>query len=146
MNREELQEMTNADIRSHAEVMGVKLGALDNKATMVDKIMGEEQAKPKVKDGRLPPIRGGLYTLDGKKVDGRKFKLKIFATENDRNDVDIIVNGYNIRIQRGQEVIVDEAYIEMLRCAVIDTVIQDPETGERTASSMMVYPHQAMPV
>jgi hypothetical protein len=146
MNRDELAAMTNNDIRAHAEVMGVKLGALDNKATMIDKITGSvEPEKPRVKEDRLPPVRG-LHTLDGKKIDGKKYKLKIFATENDRNDVDIIVNGYNIRVQRGQEVIVDEAYVEVLRNAVIDTVVQDPETGDRIAQTMMVYPHQAVPV
>lgn len=154
MTREELSELTNAQIREHAEVQGIKLGALDNKGTMIDKILGDV-APPKAASPqeKLSPI-GAPYTIDvdangkniGKRVNGKKYKVKIFDTTEDHNDVDIIFNGHNVRIQRGKEVILDECYVDILRNAVINTIVQDPDTGERSASERMVYPHSAMPV
>ena len=72
--------------------------------------------------------------------------MTIFSTPTDTSDVDIICNGHNVRVQRGKEVILMEPYVEILRNAVIDTVVQDPDTGVRVAQRMMVYPHQAIPL
>jgi hypothetical protein len=69
-------------------------------------------------------------------VNGKKYRLTIFATEQDKSDVDIIVNGHNIRVRRGVEVVVDEAYVEVLRNAEINTVMQDPDTGVRSPQRM----------
>jgi hypothetical protein len=151
MKREDLEVMTKDELREHAEVAGVELAALDTKGTMVDKILGEYVApagKPKTAprvDERLSPL-GKLHTVDGKPVNGKKYRLTIFATEQDKSDVDIIVNGHNIRVRRGVEVVVDEAYIEVLRNAEINTVMQDPDTGVRSPQRMQVYPHTAVPV
>lgn len=151
MKREDLEAMTKDELKEHAEVKGITLAALDTKGTMVDKILGEYVApeKPAAKritapDEKLSPL-GKLHTIDGKPVNGRKFRLTIFATESDKSDVDIIVNGHNIRVQRNREVVVDEAYVEALRNAVVDTVMQDPDSGQRSAQRMMVYPHTAVP-
>jgi len=38
---EELEAMTKNELREHADVQGVTLGALDSKGTIVDKILGE---------------------------------------------------------------------------------------------------------
>lgn len=149
MTREELELFTKAELVAHAEESGVKVLAPDSKGTMIDKILGEytAPANPIVRhqEEKLSPI-GKLHTIDGKPVNGKKYKVKIFATQEDKNDVDLIVNGHNIRIQRGQEVIIDEAYVEVLRNAVINTIVQDADTGIRTAMEQMVYPHQAVPV
>lgn len=143
MNREEFEEMTKDDLRSVAEERGIKLLALDSKGTMIDKILGiEVKQKPEVKE---PPL-GALYTLQGEKVNAKKFKLTIFATENDKSDVDLIINGHNLRIKRGEEVIVSEPYIELLRNAVIDTQVEDPDTGKRYSQKIMTYPHSAVPI
>lgn len=154
MNRDELSELTNAQIREHAEVQGIKLGALDNKGTMIDKIMGEV-APPKAPahPEKLSPL-GAPYTIDvdangkniGKRVNGLKYKVMIFDTPDDHNDVDLVFNGHNLRIQRGQEVVLDECYVEILRNAIINTVVQDPDSGHRSARQQMVYPHSATPV
>jgi hypothetical protein len=153
VKKEELEAMTKDELREHAEVAGVKLGALDTKGTMVEKILGEYVAPAKESDKKksLPPEEklsplGRLCTIDGKPVSGRKMKLKIYATEQDKSDVDIIVNGHNIRVQRNQDVIVDEAYVEALQHAVIQTMQQDPDTGEMSPQEIMVYPHTAVPV
>lgn len=151
MKREELEAMTKEDLREVAQGQGVELGSLDPKGTMVDKILGEYVApagKPKTApraEERLSPL-GKLHTVDGKPVNGKKYRLTIFATEQDKSDVDLIVNGHNIRVRRGVEVVVDEAYIEVLRNAEINTVVQDPDTGVRSAQRMQVYPHTASPV
>lgn len=153
MNRDELSDMTNADIRAHAEVQGIKLGALDNKGTMIDKILGDFKPPTKKTDEKLSPL-GAPYTIDidekgrniGTRVNGKKFKVLIFDSPDDHNDVDLIFNGHNIRIQRGQEVIIDECYVDILRNAIINTVVQDQDTGTRSPRMQMVYPFQATPV
>lgn len=155
MNRDELEAMTKAELVEHAEVSGVKLLALDSKGTMVDKILGEyaAPAKPKEEERKIkmqkdaPDIpMGALYDLQGKRVIGRKWKLKIHATQEDSSDVPIVVNGHNIIVKRGFEVIVDEAYIKVLENCVVETVVQDPDTGVRTPMSRQVYPYQATPL
>lgn len=155
MKRDDLEAMTKVELVEHAEVSGVKLGSLDSKGTMVDKILGEYNppAKPKEEERKVkmqkdaPDIpMGALYDLKGNRVSGRKYKLKIHATEQDSSDVPLIVNGHNIIVKRGFEVIVDEAYVNILRDAVVETMVQDPDTGVRTAVSRQVYPYQAIPI
>lgn len=150
MNKEELEAMTKEELREHAEVAGVKLGSLDTKGTMVEKILGDyvppkETKKALPPDEKLSPL-GKLCTIQGVPVNGKKFRLTIFATEQDKSDVPIIVNGHNIIVKRGHEVVVDEAYVTALQNAEIETVIQDPDTGVRSPVRMMVYPHKAIPV
>lgn len=146
MNREELEEKTKAELVEYAEVQGVKVLALDSKGTMIDKILGDHKAPdvPKKHEERLSPL-GKLCTIDGKPINGKKYKVKIFDTQGDHNDVDLIVNGHNVRIQRGKEVILDEAYVEVLRNAVINTVQQDEDSGVRMAREQLCYPFSAVP-
>lgn len=149
MTREDLEMMTKPELIEHAKVQGLELSPLDKKGTMVDKILGEHiEAKApeaKRKEAALPAL-GRLRTLDGVLVDAPKYRVTIFATETDKSDVDIICNGHNVRIRRGQEVILMEPYVDILRNAVVETVAQDPDTGVRSAQRMMVYPHTAIPV
>jgi hypothetical protein len=150
MNREDLEMMTKLELMEHAQVQGLKLDSIEKKGTMIDKILGEhkEEAKPQVAkrvESALPAL-GRLHTLDGKPVDAKKYRVTIFATETDKNDVDIICNGHNVRVKRGVEVILLEPYVEILRNAVIETVSQDPDSGVRSAQRMMVYPHSAIPL
>lgn len=149
LSRSEFEEMTKDDLRSIAEERGIKLASLDSKGTIIDKILGvydePEPRKPDSASIKEPPL-GALYTLQGEKFVGRKYRLTIFATETDKSDVDLIVNGHNLRIRRGEEVIVAEPYIELLRNAVIDTTMEDPDTGKRYPQRIMTYPHTAVPV
>lgn len=148
MTREDLEAMTKVELAEHAKVQGVELGSLDTKGTMIDKILGEHVAvaspkkAPRVEE-KLPAL-GKLRNLDGTLVVAPKYRVTIFDTENDHSDVDIICNGHNVRVQRGKEVILLEPYVEILRNAVIDTIVQDPDTGARTVGRRMVYPHQAI--
>lgn len=145
MTREEYEEMTKDDLRSIADEQGVKLLALDSKGTIIDKILGVVKQEEKKIEVKEPPL-GALYTLQGEKFVGKKYKLTIFATENDKSDVDLIVNGHNLRIRRGEEVIVSEPYVDLLRNAVIDTTIEDQDTGKRHPQKIMTYPHTAVPI
>lgn len=149
MKREELEEMTKPDLMEHAKVQGIELDAAEKKGTMIDKILGEfvqAKAMPARRVEEKLPAIGRLHTLDGKPVDAKKYRVTIFATETDKSDVDLIVNGHNVRIRRGAEVILMEPYVEVLRNAVVETMSQDPDTGVRSAQKMMVYPHSAIPV
>src|ERR1041384_2769574 len=120
MNREDLEELTKEELKEKADVMGIKLQAIDSKVTIIDKIMGGGKT-PKQKSTPMPPLHG-LYDLQtNKKIDGKLYKLTIFGTETDKSPVDIVVNYHNIRVQRDQEVIVSEPYIEALRNSVIHT-------------------------
>lgn len=150
MKRYELEAMSKDDLIEHAKAMGIELSDEDKKMEMIDKILGENtqpvETKPEIKKQKdaLPPPIGYLHDLNGKRINGRKFKVKIFSTESDKSDVDLIVNGHNIRVKRNQEVILDEAYVEVLRNATIETVVQDPDSGVRIPQTIQVYPHQAV--
>lgn len=149
MKREDLEEMTKPELIEHAKVQGLSLDPQDKKGAMIDKILGEHievKAAPAKKPEAALPALGRLRNLDGTLVDAPKYRVKIFATETDKSDVDLICNGHNIRVKRGVEVILMEPYVELLRNAVVETVEQDPDTGTRTAQSRMVYPHSAIPL
>lgn len=156
MKRYELEAMTKPDLLAHAEVSGVKCSAEDTKGTIIDRIIGDLPAAkeaaaedaPRVKlqkDGRDIPL-GALFDLQGNRVESRMFELEIFSTEQDKSDVPIIVNGHNIVVKRNHKVIVAEPYVEVLRNAVIETVVQDPDTGVSMPQRIMVFPHSATPV
>lgn len=150
MTRDELEAMTKDQLREHAAVQGVTLLALDSKGTMVDKILGDYVAPAKAvvqtgPDEKLP-AQGKLRTLDGKLVNAPLYDVEIFATESDKSDVDLVCNGHNLRIKRGEKVRIMEPYVEILRNAVVETVEQDPDTGVRTSARRMVYPHSAVRV
>ena len=146
MTRDDLESMTKDELREHAEVQGVKLHSLDSKGAIIEKILGEWKPEPKKKqDGKDIPL-GALYDLNGKKIEAPLYKVTIFSTEQDKNDVDLIVNGHNVRVKRNQEVLLMEPYVEVLRNAVVMTIVQDPDTGIKTPTQMMQYPHTAIAV
>jgi len=149
--RDDLMDMTNADLREYAEAQGVKVLALDTKGTMVEKILGEytePQGAAKVSKGedkgQLPPERG-FYDLQGNKIDAPMWNLKIFSTQGDDSPVDIIVNCHRITVQRNVEVQVMKPYIDALRNSVIDTNMED-DNGVMVPRQIQTYPHQASPV
>ena len=154
MKRYELEAKSKADLQEHATVAGIKFLPDDTKGTLIDRIVGdlppavEEPASnivaKKQSDVREPPL-GHLHTLQGERVSGKKFKLTIFASPGDSSDVPLIINGHNLIVQRGREVVVDEAYVDLLRNAMINTVVQDPDTGVRIPQQIMVFPHTAVP-
>lgn len=100
--------------------------------------------------GSLPekPLapEGQLRTLDGKPINGKKYRVTVFATESDKTDVVMAVNGFAIAVQRNKEVILDECFVEVLRNSMIQTTEQDPDSGLSTPITRMTFPHQAIPI
>jgi hypothetical protein len=145
--RDDLEEMTKAELQEYAEGQGIKVLVLDTKGAMVDKILGEykEPEKAKVVDRAKEPPLYGLYTMQGEKVNAPLWNLMIMSSENDHSDVDIIVNGHNIRVQRNVEVQVPFPYVEALRNSTINTTVYDSDTGKTTPRQISIYPHQASP-
>lgn len=142
MNRDELAEKTKPELMAIGEEMGLKLTPADNKGEMIDAIMGVP-AKKEEKQADIPP-EGRLYTLQGAPIAGRKYKVTIHATEHDRGDVFLSVNGFGMQIKRNVEVVLDESYIDVLRNAVVDTFTKDPDTGRVQKVTMMHYPFSAI--
>lgn len=98
------------------------------------------------KEARMPQI-GQLRTLQNDKIDGQKYRVRIFGSENAKDQhVDLAVNGHNVRIKRGEWVQLDECFVEVLRNAVIETYEQNPDTGVKSPVTRLVYPYEAVPV
>ena len=142
MNRDELAEKTKPELIEIAETMSLKLTPADSKGDMIDSILNGV-VKVAEKSVDMPP-EGRLYSLDGKKMSGRKFKVTIHATEQDRGDVFLSVNGHAMYVKRNVEVTLDEAYVDVLKNAVIDTFTKDPDTGKVQKITMMHYPFSAI--
>lgn len=58
---------------------------------------------------------------------GRKLKVTIHPQEGDTSDVVVAVNGLNMLIQRGKEVVLHEPFVEALKHAEVVSFTQDPE-------------------
>lgn len=146
--RDDLEEMTKAELKEYAEVQGVTVLVLDSKGTMIDKILGEyqQEEKPKAKDTAKEPPIGALYDLQGNKVNAPLWNLQIFSTSSDDSDVSLIVNGHNILVKRNVTVQVPYPYIEALRNSTIDTVVYDEDTNKSSSRRIQNYPHEASPV
>jgi hypothetical protein len=91
------------------------------------------------------PKEGALRSLDGALAGARKMRVTVMATESEKEDVKLGVNGHLVIIKRGLPVVIDEAYVEVLRNSTIDTIAQDPETGQKVAVKMQRYPFTAEP-
>lgn len=98
-----------------------------------------------VDDGKGLPKEGALRALDGSLAGTKKVRITIMATEGEKEDVKIGVNGHLIQIKRGVPVVVDVAYLEVLKNSTIDTIMED-DNGKRTQVQMQRYPFMAEPV
>jgi hypothetical protein len=54
------------------------------------------------------------------------------------------VNGHLVQIKRGVPVVIDAAYVEVLRNSTIDTIAED-DNGKRVGVQMQRYPFTAEP-
>lgn len=109
--------------------------------------MAEAAAKAEERKNPLPK-EGNLRTLTGEPISGRKYRVTIMATEGETGDVKLGVNGHMIQIQRGVPVVLNEAYLEVLKNTVINTV-QHEDDGQRSVVrglSIQRLPFQAEPV
>lgn len=148
--REQLEEMTKPELIEVAKERGLTVDPQGKKGNIVDALLSgqnmtvDPEAKKKMVEGKDIPL-GALYDLQGNRIKGWLYELEIMDSEQDHSPVPIIVNGHNIIVQRGKKVIVQEAYIEALRNAVIETRVQD-ESGEWHASRRFAFPFQATPL
>jgi hypothetical protein len=91
------------------------------------------------------PKEGALRALDGTLAGSSKMRVTVMATESEKEDVKLGVNGHLIVIKRGLPVVIDAAYVEVLRNSTIDTFAQDPDTGAKVPVKMQRYPFTAEP-
>lgn len=98
-----------------------------------------------VDNGEGLPKLGALRALDGSLAGTRKMRVTIMATEAESDDVKLGVNGHLVQVKRGVPVILDVAYVEVLRNSTIDTMIQDDD-GVKKQVQMQRYPFTAEPV
>lgn len=93
-------------------------------------------------DRRRPlPREGQLRTLDGSLVDVKRVRVTIMATENDKEDVKLGLNGHMLQIKRGVPVDIPDHYVEVLRNSTVDTFTKDPETGAMQRVQIQRYPY-----
>lgn len=107
------------------------------------------EAAAKADERKNPaPKEGSLRTLSNEPINGRKFRVTIMATEGETGDVTLGVNGHLIRIKRGIPVVIDEAYLEVLKNTVIHTVSHDDDGQRTTVRQMSIQrlPYSAEPV
>jgi hypothetical protein len=67
---------------------------------------------------------GGAFDLNAEKraASGEiQHRIRIHRTETETGDVDLIVNGHNLRIQREKEVVIAERYLHVLQNAISET-------------------------
>jgi hypothetical protein len=95
-------------------------------------------------DGKGLPKEGALRALDGSLAGSRKMRVTIMATESDKEDVKLGVNGHLVQVKRGVPVVLDEAYVEVLRNSTIDTIAEGDD-GKRAGVQMQRYPFTAEP-
>lgn len=87
------------------------------------------------------PREGQLRTLDGSLVDVKRVRVTIMATENDKEDVKLGLNGHMLQIKRGVPVDIPDHYVEVLRNSTVDTFTKDPETGVMQRVQIQRYPY-----
>lgn len=139
-----MNEKTRGELFAECRDMGITATVSDTKEDLIAKLEGRYRKKQA--DAPMIP-EGQLLTLQGEKVDGKKYRVTIFSTETDKSDVSMSVNGYGIRMKRDQEYILDECFVtEALGHSVIQTTEQDPDTMTSRPVKRMTYPHQAIPV
>jgi hypothetical protein len=93
-------------------------------------------------DRRNPmPREGQLRTLDGALVDYKRVRVTIMATEHEKDDVKLGLNGHMLQIKRGVPVDIPHHYLEVLRNSTVDTFTKDPETGVVSRVQIQRYPY-----
>ena len=129
----QMAQLLAANAAQAAELAAVKAAAA---ALETDKLMPD--------NGEGLPKEGALRSLDGSLAGKRKMRVTIMATESEKEDVKIGVNGHLVQVKRGVPVPLDEAYVEVLKNSTIDTFVED-DSGKRTQVQMQRYPFTAEP-
>ena len=156
-NRDDLEAMGKPELIALGQSLNppALMDMSAKKGDMVDLIMRaqggsnveplRETANIENKARDLPPI-SRFTTLDGQPVHGKMYDLMIHATESDRGDVSVTVNGYHFKMQRNVNVRVPEAVVNVLRDSVITTVRYNPSSRRNEPATIQTYPFQATAV
>ncbi len=149
-SQDELMEMTKANLINMGEAKNPPLGLTmdDRKGDMVDKILAADgvpvaSAAPSGPEGvnaKALPAHGALFDLQGNKWHGDYYQLQVMATELEKGPVEVTVNGWLIRFDRGAKVVLPEPYLDVLRKALVNHVVKDPDTGKEKTIDIMRYP------
>lgn len=129
-------DMTREQLELTATELGVKFQANAGDDTLrarIDEALGNLPAGPSTKqdDGKKPAAKS-------KKAAAKKRKIIVQTHDQDKQPVQVGVNGRMHVIERGKEVVVPASVVEVLRNAVQD--IYDPKTMKK--SHVMAYPFQ----
>lgn len=148
MNRKELEVKTKADLLILAASLGFGATPAMSKPDLIDMLDGQEAPAPVVaqEEEAALPAEGKLRDLQGALVVARNYRVTIQATENEKDAAKLSVNGHMLLVPRGKEVILSEPYIEVLKSAVIDTMVQDPDTEKMVRVKIQRYPFMALAV
>lgn len=147
MDRTELETKTKPQLIAMAAAIGLVLTPAASKGDMIDQLLGlpVTDVAAAQAEGQMPR-EGFLSSLDeGPIVSKGKVRVTIMATEDDKSDVFLRLNGHAIKVQRGVEVLIPVEYLGVLKDSMIYTVHRDPETGRVTPVQVMRVPFTAMP-
>jgi hypothetical protein len=144
MDRHELEEKNKTDLIAMGAAVGIILTPATSKGDMIDRLLGAP-APEKAREVEIPK-EGALRTLDGDLVVSKgKVTVTIMATESEKGDVFLGLNGHGLQIKRGVPVQIPVEYLSCLTDSTIKTVSKDPETGRVTAMEIMRLPFTAVP-
>jgi len=125
-----------AELEAAAADLGVKYRADVKDDTL--------RAKIKEQLGEAAPAPDNAKTPDqaapGESAKAKRFKIIVATHDQDKQPVQVGVNGRNYVIERGKEVTVPESVVEVLRNAIQHQY--DPKTMQET--KVTAYPFQVM--
>lgn len=131
-------EMTREQLEQTATELSIKFQANTGDDTLrarIDEALGNPPTTPPKDEGA-----GKQPTAKAKKAEPKKRKIIVATHDQDKQPVQVGVNGRMYVIERGKEVVVPASVVEVLRNAVQD--VYDPKTMKKT--HVMAYPFQDM--
>lgn len=146
MERTELETKSKPQLIAMAAALGMALTPAATKGDMIDSLLGLPPGEPKAPKDEALPREGIMRTLDGEPmVSAGKIKVTIMATDTEKGDVFLRLNGHAIKIQRGVEVTIPVEFLGVLKDSIVNTEAKDPETGFAKAVQIMRHPFSAEP-
>lgn len=145
-SREELEEMSKANLVNYGQSLDPPVEVSGNKPEMVDQLLEAMEKESSVSNdtGKGLPKLGKLRDLTGKEIECDMVRLRISSTESNKGPVDVQINGYNWRIKRDEWVVVPAPVVEVLKNSTINTVEQDDD-GKNRRVRVTNHPFQSEP-
>ncbi|MCG7598404.1 hypothetical protein MHM84_01230 [Halomonas sp. McH1-25] len=135
MSEQNIDTMSREELEATASDLGIKVTATMKDETLVAKI------HEALGDAPLAPAPTATEAhAPGEEPKAKRFKIIVATHDQDKQPVQVGVNGRTYVIERGKEVTVPESVVEVLRNAVQH--VHDPKTMEE--NKVMAYPFQIM--